>query len=52
MSRQIIEIKSEKERLLVAPVVIANGYTVRQVAIIPKGSKTKIKVLEYWKEEK
>lgn len=57
MEKQILEIKGDGElspseaRLTVAKILIGSGYTVRQTATVKPGTKTKITVLEYWKEK-
>lgn len=58
MDKQILDLKGDgtmtatEARSTVGKILIASGYTVRQNVITKKGSKTKITVLEYWKEEK
>lgn len=57
MDKQILEIKGDGDlspseaRLTVAKILIGSGYTVRQTATVKPGTKTKITVLEYWKEK-
>lgn len=49
--RQILIIKGNEDQETVAKILFKNGYTVRQITYMAKGSKTKVKVLEYWKGE-
>lgn len=49
MEHKIIKIKTKEERRLVASILFANGYTVKETVIID--GKTKRTVLEYWEEK-
>lgn len=51
MERNILIIKGTDDQETVAKILYKNGYTVRQTTYTPKGSKTKVKALEYWKGE-
>lgn len=51
MDQQILFIKGNDDQETVARILYKNGYTIRQTTIQPKGSKTKVKALEYWKGE-
>ena len=50
--RQRMEIKDKEERIRVAGICIANGYSAREVAVKPANGKgAKKYYIEYWKEE-
>ncbi len=51
MERQILIIKGNEAQSVVARILFESGYTVRQITVTPKNSKTKTKALEYWKGE-
>ena len=51
MDKQILFIKGNDDQETIAKILFKNGYTVRPTTVLPKNSKTKVKVIEYWKEE-
>ena len=50
MERQRLEIKGDADKLTVASILVANGYTVRMVSV-RDDSKRAINVLEFYKEK-
>lgn len=50
MERQTIEIEKVEDRLTVAKILIANKYTVRQVAVKSGNGKKGATYLEFYKE--
>lgn len=44
-----IEVKEKEDRLQVAKILIANGYTVRVKTETRQNSKAKVTVIEAWK---
>lgn len=51
MNETRIEIKGIDDRLTVAKILIANGYTVRQVGIKGQGQRATT-FIEFWKGDK
>lgn len=51
MTKNYLIIKLDDDKEEVAKILFKNGYTVKLTTILPKNSKTKVKVIEYWKEE-
>ncbi len=51
MERQSLEIKGVEDRLDVARVLIANGYSVRIVAIKSGNGQKATTLIEYWREK-
>lgn len=49
--KKVLIIKGNDDQETVEEILYKNGYTVRRAAIMPKGTKTKAKELEYWEEE-
>lgn len=45
----ILLIKGNEDQEIVAKILYKNGYTIRQITVTPKNSKTKVKALEYCK---
>ena len=51
MDKQILFIKGDEDKEKMAVILFRNGYTISPKTVLPKNSKTKVKVIEYWKEE-
>lgn len=51
MEKQILFIKGDKDKEEMAVILFRNGYTISPKTVLPKNSKTKVKVIEYWKGE-
>ena len=49
--RKLIEIKVMEDRLTIARILIANGYTVRLVPIKSGGGQKATTYIEYYKEK-
>ena len=51
LEKQILFIKGDKDKEEMAVILFRNGYTISPKTVLPKNSKTKVKVIEYWKGE-
>lgn len=51
MERQILYIKGTENQNTVAKILFENGYTTRLVTRTQKNKNTKIKAIEYWRDE-
>lgn len=52
MEHQILIIKGVENQNTIAKILFENGYTVKLTTTTVPNYKTKVKAVEYWKEEK